>query len=241
MDPQEIEVATYCPPGLGGWTSVPEIGVQLTHLPSGISVRCHTHRSAHRNKVKAMEMLQILVASPYIGPAVKSNFHVGDEPNFESNSSIPLKGDMSMSIVDKLVALAQDGVVTVGVTFDSGSRRYTYKARASEGIEVGNKVVVDSPSAGYVTATVVAVDAFADIDLDKPWNYKWIVQKVDDAFYKEIQAREAAARAELEAAERRNKRAKAMLKAAEDTGMTVDELKEFLARHFGKDSASGDA
>ena len=56
-----------------------------------------------------------------------------------------------------LLALLQSDYTTIEVTFDQNGKRYTYKARLSEGIQEGDAVVVDSPSQGLVVVQVVAV------------------------------------------------------------------------------------
>lgn len=60
---------------------------------------------------------------------------------------------------------------------------YTYKALKVTGVKVGDSVVVDSPSKGLCVVPVVEVHDTPQIDLDAPFEYKWIVQKVDRAEY----------------------------------------------------------
>lgn len=93
-----------------------------------------------------------------------------------------------------LLALLQSGYTTIEVVFnDNGvkSKTYTYKARLEDNIQVGDRVVVDSPSKGMTVVEVTAVHKTAKIDLDAPFTYKWIVQKIDRAAYDETQAKEA--------------------------------------------------
>lgn len=87
-----------------------------------------------------------------------------------------------------LLALLQSGFTTIQVEFkDSlpgrGQQSYTYKAWEDLGIEVGDEVVVDSPSKGMTVVKVVGVDKVPKIDLDVDWTYKWIVCKVDSTRY----------------------------------------------------------
>ena len=93
-----------------------------------------------------------------------------------------------------LLALLQSGYTTIEVVFnDNGakSKTYTYKARLEDNIQVGDRVVVDSPSKGMTVVEVTAVHKTAKIDLDAPFTYKWIVQKIDSTAYDETQAKEA--------------------------------------------------
>lgn len=93
-----------------------------------------------------------------------------------------------------LLALLQSGYTTIEVVFnDNGvkSKTYTYKARLEDNIQVGDRVVVDSPSKGMTVVEVTAVHKTAKIDLDAPFTYKWIVQKIDRTTYDETQVKEA--------------------------------------------------
>lgn len=93
-----------------------------------------------------------------------------------------------------LLTLLQEGYTTIEVTFeaffrdDKGAiqahgKTYTYKAKMTENIQKGDAVVVDSPSSGLCVVHVVNVHKVPKIDLDAPWTYKWIVQKVDRSKY----------------------------------------------------------
>lgn len=54
----EFKVETYRPPGLGGFSTVGEVGAKVTHIPTGLSEQCHDHRSPHRNANEAHEKLK---------------------------------------------------------------------------------------------------------------------------------------------------------------------------------------
>ena len=90
-----------------------------------------------------------------------------------------------------LLALLQSDYTTIEVTFDQNGKRYTYKTRLSEGIQEGDAVVVDSPSQGLVVVQVVAVHKVPKIDIDAPFTYKWIVQRVDRSSYDRTLEQEA--------------------------------------------------
>lgn len=103
-----------------------------------------------------------------------------------------------------LLSLLQNGYTTVNVTFTGNDpslefprpplvrcKVYTYKARLEDKLEVGDHVVVDSPTTGLSIAVVTDVHKSPQIDLDAPFTYKWIVQKVDRTRYDEMQTREA--------------------------------------------------
>lgn len=52
----DCRVSTYMHK-TSGWAQ-PVEGVSITHIPTGISVMCHTHCSGHANKARCIEMLQ---------------------------------------------------------------------------------------------------------------------------------------------------------------------------------------
>lgn len=95
-----------------------------------------------------------------------------------------------------LLALLQSGYTTIEVMFpvtDSSKlpKAYTYKARLEDNIQKGDHVVVDSPSKGLTVVEVVNVHKTPNIDLDAPFTYKWIVQKINRAAYDDTLAKEA--------------------------------------------------
>lgn len=69
-------------------------------------------------------------------------------------------------------------VKTVGVRFNSAGQVYHYLTNL-EGLLTGQKVIVDSPSDGYVTVTIVSIQDGAQGKATK-----YIVNTIDDTDYK---------------------------------------------------------
>lgn len=125
-----------------------------------------------------------------------------------------------------LLSLLQDGFTTINISFevqgdyDDAQQRasnrntkrktYTYKAPITDNLNAGDLVVVESPQKGLVIVMVDSVDEEARIDLDAPFPYKWIVQKIDRTRYDAYAAQEENFRSALVEVERTKQREKVM-------------------------------
>jgi hypothetical protein len=98
---------------------------------------------------------------------------------------------------------------TVTVMFNSNTQRYSYLTDI-EGVDVGDTLVVHTPSSGFTCVMVTSVTETAD-SVEKAT--KWIVSKVDVAGY----------RARLEKDERR-KLLTAKLKKMQNEALEADQF-----------------
>jgi hypothetical protein len=108
-----------------------------------------------------------------------------------------------------LIALLQTNYTTVECTFDKNGQRYTYKAPLSMGLEAGSLAVVPARDK-FQVVTVVEVHDSPRIDVSKPFEYKWVGQKVDLSAYHDQTKREQEAIEQIAVAERRKAQEEAL-------------------------------
>lgn len=103
-----------------------------------------------------------------------------------------------------IAAALLSNVSAVEVVFTPSNGTYTYLAHNMD-LEVGDRVVVDTPNSGMVVVTVKKVNVSWDVDAK--YTYKFIVDKVDSSKHAELTEAMAEITAELEAARREQARA----------------------------------
>ncbi len=68
----EFSIEVVRPPGVGGQqVGSPNYPVRVTHLPTGIMAECGFHRSQHKNRALAFEMIEFALIElelPYRKP-----------------------------------------------------------------------------------------------------------------------------------------------------------------------------
>lgn len=122
------------------------------------------------------------------------------------------------------VALAMlDNVKAVEVVFSPSNGRYTYMTLLD--LEVGDKVVVDTPRSGLVVVTVAKTNV--DWDIDAKFDYKFIVNKVDTAQYDAVNHAMAEVKSLIEA-ERKAQARKAVVEQLGLKASTVAKINKLV-------------
>lgn len=121
-----------------------------------------------------------------------------------------------------------DNVSAVEVTFPRSNGKYTYLAKDSLNLQIGDKVVVDTPQSGFVVVEVTQLNVGWDIDAN--YTYKFVVQRVDTGDYDKLNEAVAQVREDIERSrkEQAREQLRNMLNLKADTVARIAELNKAL-------------
>lgn len=58
LDPNDLHISTYPEHPKGAWSNKPDVGIRISHIPTGIVATCATERSQHANRAIAMAKIK---------------------------------------------------------------------------------------------------------------------------------------------------------------------------------------
>jgi peptide chain release factor 1 len=125
INPSDLRVDTFRSSGAGGQhVNTTDSAVRITHLPTGVVVECQDERSQHKNKARAMSLLQarLLAAareSAAASRAADRRLQVGSGDrserirtyNFPQNRLTDHRINLTLYKLDEIVAGSLDQVV----------------------------------------------------------------------------------------------------------------------------------
>ncbi len=125
LNPTELRIDTYRSSGAGGQhVNTTDSAVRITHLPSGIVVECQDERSQHKNKARAMSLLQAKLlagaqAAQHRAQAADRKLQVGSGDrserirtyNFPQNRLTDHRINLTLYKLDEVMEGALDQVV----------------------------------------------------------------------------------------------------------------------------------
>ncbi|MBL8816269.1 MAG: peptide chain release factor 1 [Planctomyces sp.] len=136
INPEDLQVDTMRAGGPGGQkVNKTESAVRITHLPTGIVVKCQDEKSQHKNRAKAMRVLRsrILEAQQQKAQAERAEARrtlvgSGDRSerirtyNFPQNRMTDHRCNLTLYKLDRIVAGDMDELITALLSFDREER-----------------------------------------------------------------------------------------------------------------------
>jgi len=137
INPADLRIDTYRASGAGGQhVNKTDSAVRITHIPTGVAVACQEERSQHKNKAKAMKMLQsrLLVAekekqAEEVGKQRKEMVGRGMRAekartyNFPQNRVTDHNADITLKKLDYVMQGDLDEIIDALRTIDREERR----------------------------------------------------------------------------------------------------------------------
>ncbi len=125
INPNDLRIDVYRASGAGGQhVNTTDSAVRITHVPSGVVVACQDERSQHKNKAKAMKILQSRLLAHQMEKAASERSEQRKEQvgtgmraekvrtyNFPQNRVTDHQVDVTLKNLDKVIAGDLDEIV----------------------------------------------------------------------------------------------------------------------------------
>lgn len=137
INPSDLRIDVYRSSGAGGQhVNTTDSAVRITHLPTGLAVACQEERSQHKNKAKAMKLLQSRLLAAQVekqqaemSKQRKAQVGTGERAekvrtyNFPQNRVSDHQVDISLSKLDRVIKGDLDEIIQALRTQDLEARK----------------------------------------------------------------------------------------------------------------------
>lgn len=125
INPSDLRIDVYRSSGAGGQhVNTTDSAVRITHIPTGVVVTCQDERSQHKNKAKAMKVLQARILAAQVAKAThemaqkrKDQIGTGGRSekvrtyNFSQNRVTDHQAEMTLQKLDIVMTGALDEII----------------------------------------------------------------------------------------------------------------------------------
>ncbi len=140
INPSDLRIDVYRSSGAGGQhVNTTDSAVRVTHIPTGVAVACQEERSQHKNKAKAMKMLQSRILAAQVekqqaemSKLRKDQVGTGDRAekvrtyNFPQNRITDHQVDITLKNLDVVMTGALDPIIDALIAKERDDRKNAF-------------------------------------------------------------------------------------------------------------------
>jgi peptide chain release factor 1 len=137
INPADLRIDVYRSSGAGGQhVNTTDSAVRITHIPTGVAVACQEERSQHKNKAKAMKLLQSRILAAQVekqeaeqSKKRKEQVGTGERAekvrtyNFPQNRVTDHQVELTLKNLDMVIAGDMDDIIQALRAYDREERR----------------------------------------------------------------------------------------------------------------------
>lgn len=146
INPSDLRIDVYRSSGAGGQhVNTTDSAVRITHIPTGVAVACQEERSQHKNKAKAMKMLQSRILAAQVekqraemSKMRKEQVGTGERAekvrtyNFPQNRITDHQVDVTLKNLDVVMTGALDPIIDALVEKEREDRKRAFLSQFAQ-------------------------------------------------------------------------------------------------------------